>query len=321
MKKCATFAIGLFSILMPISAIEMTSLQNVKFVLADKVKGKELLTTEDDFVLAQSEFDRSARLKVSRSVSKEEYLTFVGEQAMDWTKDEKKTFEANFKKIKELGKKYNLNYPKTVYFVKTTGREEGMSAYCRSQNIVVIPQGMAANKDALLNLCIHELFHIFSKNNLDVREKLYSLVGYYKTGELKLPEELGKLKITNPDSVVNNYYFKGTVNGQSINVMPLLIAASPYDEKRGGEFFEYMIFTFGEVNTGDVCTLAMENENPKLIQFEQVSDYMEKVGQNTDYIIHAEEILADNFVILLNNKKNVPSPELTASIKEVLELK
>ena len=89
MKKCATFAIGLFSILMPISAIEMTSLQNVKFVLADKVKGKELLTTEDDFVLAQSEFDRSARLKVSRSVSKEEYLTFVGEQAMDWTKDEK----------------------------------------------------------------------------------------------------------------------------------------------------------------------------------------------------------------------------------------
>ena len=105
MKKCATFAIGLFSILMPISAIEMTSLQNVKFVLADKVKGKELLTTEDDFVLAQSEFDRSARLKVSRSVSKEEYLTFVGEQAMDWTKDEKKTFEANFKKIKsELSK-------------------------------------------------------------------------------------------------------------------------------------------------------------------------------------------------------------------------
>ena len=321
MKKSVTAVFGLIFMILPLCAEGKTTLQNVKFVLADKAKGKELLTTEDDFVQAQSDFDRSARLKVSREVSKEEYLNFVGKQTMDWTKDEKKTFEATFKTIKQLGKKYNLEYPETVYFVKTTGLEEGMSAYCRGQNVVVIPQGMASQKDSLLDLCIHELFHIYSKNNLDVREKLYSLVGYYKTGALQLPSELEKIKITNPDSVVSNYYFKGTVGGKSVNVMPLLLAGAPYDEKQGGEFFEYMLFVFGEVNTGDVCTLAMEDGSPKLIQFDQISDYMEKVGQNTGYVIHAEEILADNFVILLKGTKNVPTPELTAAIKEVFELK
>ena len=169
MKKSVTAVFGLIFMILPLCAEGKTTLQNVKFVLADKAKGKELLTTEDDFVQAQSDFDRSARLKVSREVSKEEYLNFVGKQTMDWTKDEKKTFEATFKTIKQLGKKYNLEYPETVYFVKTTGLEEGMSAYCRGQNVVVIPQGMASQKDSLLDLCIHELFHIYSKNNLDVQ--------------------------------------------------------------------------------------------------------------------------------------------------------
>lgn len=321
MKKKIILAFALICAFVPAFAQEKTSLENVNFVLATKSQAKKLLAEDDEFVSAQSDFDRSARLKVSKPVSKEEYLKFVSAQAMDWTKSEKKVFEETFKKIKELGKPYNLEFPKNVYFVKTTGREEGMASYCRNKNVVVISQPMAAGTDNIQNLCIHELFHIYSKNNLDVREKLYNKLGYYKTGNLELPAALAKIKITNPDSVVNNYYFKGTVNGEPANVMPLLLAAAPYDEQKGGEFFEYMIFLFAEVKLGEPCTLAVENGNLKLIQFDQVTDYMEKVGMNTDYVIHAEEILADNFVILLNGKTDIPSPQVIDSMKEILQLK
>ena len=321
MKKITVLLISLVCALSPVFAQKKTSLENVNFVLATKAQAKKLLASDDEFISAQSDFDRSARLKVSKKVSKEEYLKFVSEQALDWTKDEKITFGETFKKIKELGKPYNLEFPETVYFVKTTGREEGMASYCRNKSVVVISQPMALEKENLLNLCIHELFHIYSKNNLDVREKLYNSIGYFKTGSLELPASLKKIKITNPDSVVNNYYFSGTVNGKTTNVMPLLLAGSPYDEKKGGEFFEYMVFLFAEVELGDVCTIATENGNLKLIQFDQVTDYMEKVGMNTEYIIHAEEILADNFVILLNGTTDIPSPQVIASMKEILQLK
>ena len=152
MKKKIILAFALICAFVPAFAQEKTSLENVNFVLATKSQAKKLLAEDDEFVSAQSDFDRSARLKVSKPVSKEEYLKFVSAQAMDWTKSEKKVFE-------------------------------GMASYCRNKNVVVISQPMAAGTDNIQNLCIHELFHIYSKNNLDVREKLYNKLGYYKTGK------------------------------------------------------------------------------------------------------------------------------------------
>ncbi len=39
---------------------------------------------------------------------------------------------------------------------------------------------------------------------------------------------------------------------------------------------------------------------------------------NTDYIIHPEEILAENFVLLLNNSRYIRNPEILEEIKNIL---
>src|SRR5690242_16333573 len=66
-------------------------------------------------------------------VSYEEYTTFVKEQTLNWTNDEKNTMETIFKgihaQISGLG--YHVHLPSVVNVVKTTGKEEFASAYHR----------------------------------------------------------------------------------------------------------------------------------------------------------------------------------------------
>ena len=57
----------------------------------------------------------------------------------------------------------------------------------------------------------------------------------------------------------------------------------------------------------------------KLIGLQQASDFFEQVGKNTAYIIHPEEILADNFALLVLQERNVPSPEIIRKLEEILK--
>jgi hypothetical protein len=54
---------------------------------------------------------------------------------------------------------------------------------------------------------------------------------------------------------------------------------------------------------------------------EEVSRFFEQVGRNTNYVIHPEEILADNFALLVLDEHNVPSPEILEKTQRILEQK
>ena len=303
-------------------ALDCVDSSKVNFILADKTKGSELLKEEDDFTNSLSEFDMSARLKTSRKVTKEEYLDFISRQTLDWDDVESLYLNVAFTEIKDLLKKYKIMLPKEIYLVKTTGAEEGDSAYCRKQNVIVLSKNMIRmdSLSAMEELLIHELFHIFSKNNLDIREKLYNSIGFYKTKNLTFTGLMAQYKITNPDSVNNNYYFNTTINGQAEKVMPILLGATDYDESKGGEFFDYMILAFCAIqeNEND-CKVKVVNDQNCLYSFSEIPNYLSLVGENTNYIIHAEEILADNFVLLVTNSKKVKTKKVITNMKKILK--
>jgi len=68
----------------------------------------------------------------------------------------------------------------------------------------------------------------------------------------------------------------------------------------------------------DEKTLEVTKEKT-LIAYANVEGFYEKIGRNTQYIIHPEEILADNFVFLVHNNENVATPELLKSMKAIFE--
>jgi hypothetical protein len=258
---------------------------------------------------------------------------------MNWTEKEKKKLNVIFKKIKQLGADYNLLLPKTIYIIQTTGEEEGNSSYTRGLNAIIIPKNnilpeddewtslvFPENKDddenvldeQLMFWFLYELFQIYCKNNPDIKEKLCNIIGYYKTGILKLPPEIEKRKITFPDVIYNTYYFKGIVENKEIYLMPWFFAGSKFNEQRSSIFTDYMRLGYLVVSPGEECTPVMENEKIQFIKKDNISNYLDMVGYNTIYDSHPEEILAENFILLFKKTKYLPSPKITSKMREIL---
>ena len=297
-------------------------LGSAKAHFASQAEGRQILGARDDFVQRLSPFDRSARKKTDKAVSEAELLDFIGKNVVDWTKEEMETVQAAIQAIQALLGELPLSLPRTVQFIKTTGTEEGNAAYTRGTAIVLPKSELAKTPKELQKLICHELFHILSRQNPELREELYGIIGFTKCNEIKLPPELERRKITNPDAPRNDHFIRLQIDGHESLAVPILLSSSEtYDVRRGGEFFAYLQFQFLVVETnGGAQTFkaAYDGSSARLVEMQRVSGFMEQIGRNTDYIIHPEEILADNFALLVLKEEKVASPEILRKMKEIL---
>ncbi|MFL6589136.1 MAG: hypothetical protein ACJ8M4_03095 [Chthoniobacterales bacterium] len=290
----------------------------IRFLSAGE--SRPLITARDDFVTRLSPFDRAARLKVARPVSEAEYLDFVGNNVRDWTDTEIQKLRSLIEELPPLLEE--LPFPATIQLIKTSGAEEGNAAYTRGTAIMIPTAELSKTAPELKKLLCHEMFHILSRANPVLREKLYSIIGFYECEEIQLPPELASRKITNPDAPRNNHFIRLQTGNENYLAMPVLFSNSEhYDEKRDGEFFAYLQFQFLVVEeTGHPGRLkpAEQNGAPRLVGVRDETGFFERVGRNTDYIIHPEEILADNFALLVLGGEKIPSPEIVEKMKTVL---
>ena len=279
-------------------------------------EGAEILGRKDDFIQRLSAFDRAARVKTDRSVSEEEFLQFVKKNVLTWNEAEQAKVEAAIAKIRPALDALPLSLPKIVNLVKTTGAEEGRAFYTRD-TAIIMPEKEIDEADAgLLEKTIaHELFHILSRQNPALREKLYQSIGFTKCDEVEFPSELRSRKITNPDAPRNDHAISVRIHGEKVHAVPILFSKTEkYDVIRDGEFFNYLQLRFLQLS-GRAAT------QPVLAAPEEVSGFFEQVGRNTNYIIHPEEILAENFALLILDERNAPSPEVLEKMRRILEQK
>jgi len=301
----------------------MTLGEGVTISFASVAEGKRLLTGRDDFVERMSPFDRAARLKTDEDVTERQYLEFVGQNVLEWNDAEKQKINSAFQGIKETLEAMALPLPEKVLIIKTTGKEEGGAAYTRA-NAVVLPQAhLKAPAAGIQKTICHELFHIMSRANPVLREKLYAAIGFAKCSEVAFPPELKSRKITNPDAPRNDHCIRVKVGVKERWAIPILFSsAEKYDVDRGGEFFNYLQFRLLLVerpNDGLTVRPMVDAQKPKLVRMQEVSGFFEQVGKNTGYIIHPEEILADNFALLVLGQRNLPSPEVIEKIQAILK--
>jgi predicted nucleic acid-binding Zn finger protein len=63
------------------------------------------------------------------------------------------------------------------------------------------------------------------------------------------------------------------------------------------------------------------NGRPIIYSMNDVRGFFEQVGRNTQYILHPEEIMADNFVYAINDRKKQPTQAIISSIQNRLKQK
>lgn len=290
-------------------------MQTTTILFPTKQEAQTVISAKDDFLIKLSSIDKSVRMKLSTSVTDDDFLDFLKSNILEWEDREKEIVTTIMKSIKRKIPKLNATFPKQISFIKTTGDEESNAGYCRGNNIFLPISILDSDTEELENLIIHELFHILSKNNPDIREKLYHIIGFYEDEEYQYPEELVDYKLTNPDAYLNKYYIDIQIEEDTLQLLPLVLLDINIDEiEPEKDFVEYIDFqlVITKVNAANIDELLFLDE-------EDMDYYLDKIGHNTEYIIHPDEILADNFVLLVNNSEDTESLWLLEKMKVVLD--
>lgn len=282
--------------------------KDTRVCLADKNTASYLLATSDEFTQNMSIFDLQGRLRTNKYIpTEDDYLKNIGKHAKKWRKrDEKKIkeiIENTNERLSSLG--LNLTLPHEIVLVKTNGKDEGGAAYTRANYIIL------NNKQINEETFIHELFHIYSRHNPQLKDSLYDIIGFKKTTPIKYPDVLKEKIITNPDTPQNSHYLSlRTLQGEE-KLMMITYSKRAYQK---GNFFDYLNKGLLSIEIDTLSNAPKAILSPsgqvKIYNYNEVSQLERYIGKNTSYNIHPEEISAEHFAFVLMGKENLANQEL-----------
>lgn len=302
----------------PPATFQLTGLNTVVFLA--KERARQFLSTADQYAERLTLFDRSVRMKADRTISTGEFLEFAGRSALDWSPAEVELITGALADIRAGLCPYAHLLPAEILLIKTTGAEEFNSAYTR-QNAIILPLNkLDRPRDRIGTLLAHELFHIISRYRPELRESLYTVVGFHPCGKIRMPRTLVDRTLTNPDTPDVDYTICLEHEGKPVHCVPLFSFKDGRCDIRHGEaILQYLEVKFLAVEQDCGCWRHVERSGrPLLIKPCETSGFHEQVGRNTDYDICAEEILAENFMLLVTGRKDVPSPRILEKMEALL---
>ncbi len=247
-----------------------------------------------------------------------QYQAYLRSDVVDFNAQEAKfTTEVLEKIFKTTESVVTGIFPDTLKIIKTKGRHYGDGVYYTRDNCIIIPANEleSRKRDNFTTTMFHELFHVYSRLHTAKRQQLYALIGFADIGldKLQLPSTLSERVLYNPDGV--NFAQKINVtapDGSPIQAVPILYANQPGYQKGQDAFFGYVEFKLFQIKPaldGRWDVLVAPNGYSSTLDMSKIPDFFTQIKDNTGYIIHPDEVLADNFAFLMGSKK---SPALIA---------
>lgn len=291
----------------------------ITFLFPEEKAAQRLLSKTDAYTDTASAFDRKVRMGVPTDPGDTEYLRFIAAQVKPWSPQHQKSMRDVIAKLQEPLRRLAINLENPVNLIHTTGKEESGAAYTRGNEIVFPETEMNANKTVSARLMAHELFHVISRQHPILRDQLYKLIGFSKANPIHLPQKIRHLRITNPDAPVIEHVMKIRLSPeQTIHIAPMLVAKADYNANGPASLFAYLSFKLMQVKRTPQGWIAQQEDGEAIFHSPNTADFRRQIGNNTSYIIHPEEILADNFALIMTNGRVVDS-WLTDQMKTVIK--
>lgn len=291
---------------------------NSAFRFATRAEAQMLITELDDYTRNWNQFDIDVRLQKPKG-RKSELLQFAMNQTLNWSDKDKERISKAMKSLDtEIKKqKYNLEFPKEIIFVKTTQKEEGSAqTYTRMNWIAIGEEVLQSSSDEDLKyLVAHELFHLLTRQNSTFKKDMYQVIGFtIIEKEILFPSDLAEMRISNPDISHHDSYGTFTINGQKQYCTMVIYTDKPYE---GNTLFDYIKIGLVPLN-GEFIPIQKAGKT-LIYTLDDAEDFYTQVGKNTSYVIHPEEIMADNFAFTLIGKKDLPNMEIIQKTQKVLK--
>lgn len=253
-----------------------------------------------------------------------EYQHFISQDAQDFSPEDQKLIDPIMQRALQLTYQMfpNLPLPDTIQLLKTKSKYYGETVYFTRENLIVIPapQLYAGNEEKLLQVLIHEIFHVYSRRNPKARRALFARIGFTPIDSLQLSPFLADRILYNPDAVDCRYAIKLSQADSSILAVPIIYSRfARYNPE--ASFFGHLHFQLFPIqaiaNQPNSYRIAVENTG---IDPQDAPDFFTQIGKNTNYIIHPEEIIADNFKLLILEQVRPQMPKDTALLNDIKKI-
>jgi hypothetical protein len=146
--------------------------------------------------------------------------------------------------------------------------------------------------------------HVLSRADSQLRDALYALLGFKTVQGFEYPAELEERRISNPDAFEYVHTLAVQAGSESVDVLPVIQSLLPLNEViHLPNFFAALDIVLLPVDpsTGE----ALRDGNGDLIKYNfGNTNWVPLMLRNSAFIIHPEEILADNFATLMEWRSN-----------------
>lgn len=314
---------------------ELQILFQQKIVLLDSTRAASAVMTDQQAAF----FDKIKPLDMSLQMQRayepgappaailQDYRQFLAADVMNFEPQEETILKKILGEIHSLCQKISPNiFPNRVELIKTRGRYYGNSVYYTRENRIVIPANelQPINASAIRAVLAHEVFHIYSRLNPEKRLALYALIGFQKLDmPMVMPSVVESRLLLNPDGVDVAYaIWLRQPGGDSLRAVPLITANAPAFLPERKNYFDYINFNLYPVEkqpVGNYLVLSLP-EGISPLRLQEQGSFFQQIGDNTQYIIHPDEILADNFSYLILSKSGDKNQSLARFSQEGQQL-
>ena len=255
-------------------------------------------------------------LQTRASLDPPSFAAKMGETALDWSDEERRTLAPALKRLARFVAPMKWSAPPQIVLVKAS--DELMNGFPHTRaNAIVLQEGMLADvmkQDGLREyLLAHEAFHVLSRADPALREALYGAIGFRACAAVDVPAALASLRLTNPDAPHSRHAITLRRGGQPLEVLPFVHFASHDADPRAG--------FAGQVRTSWLPVERAQGRckaRDERLALADLEGLAEQAGGNTGYVIHPEEILADNFALLFREPAKIASPRVLERMRRIL---
>lgn len=253
------------------------------------------------------------------------FREFVQSCVRPWTAEEKvRMITALASAHERMAKVAPSLIPRQWRFIKTNGRDD-LGPHTRGGCIILHERYLAAPMRE--HLLIHETIHVFSRAHPEVRHRLYEAIGFRHLDCLELPADLQHRLITNPDCTDVGYAIRvKNAKGEEIDAVLMIYSKHAELQPELRMPLAYVQFALFEVRKSETCWRVLTTDEAGFggLAPRRADGFFDQVGWNTQYLIHPEEIMAENVTLLVRSRSGdrtatVSSPAVLAKIEQVLK--
>jgi len=281
----------------------------ITFLDSTKASEAIILDDIDGFYDQISEVEIQIQMKriepfKNRSEALSEYKKFISSEVTDWKTEEMNAMLRLFQQVKSMCDTLSPRiFPGGMRLIKVKTNHYGNDVYYTRGKNILIPENIFPLEDESrqLPVMIHEVFHILSRYNMELKHDLYDKIGFFKTLKpIKLNPALQKILLTNPDGVSFQYAMELEEGVPGKLAVPLITSKFKNFRPDNPAFFDYLNFDLYELkDMGSYFEVVSDDFGKTTIPLKNTPVFFTKIKDNTQYIIHPDEIMADNFMLAL----------------------